>query len=834
MRIISADCHICEPPHVFENVPAALRDRTPKMVRGLDGGDGWSFDGAPPKRTFGIEATAGQAAGNLKISGLRFDEIMPGNYNGTAHVADMDIDGIDVSVVYPSSAIFTYVEPDRELALACMRSYNDWVLQEFAGDAPDRIVALPMLPVDDGMDVCVAEFERCQALGAKAMFVPGFPVQPYNSPYFDPLYARAAETGIPLTFHRTFGGKPPDVDFDEVINQQITTAGTVYRFFAAIKPFTYMVMSGVFARHPALKFVGAEVNFGWLPFWAQTMEQNFDIRSAFVDEHTVGTEMRPTDHLGTQPVRHRARRLRRLRSHREVPVPGRHGDVLERLPALGHAVAELAHAHREAQRGCRPGGGREDRVGQRRPRLRGLSALGEWRIPCVTAPPAIVGVGYTDFMKNSGVSTLALALRAIHAACDDAGISFKDLDGVATHRVGDSVQGAVVLNALGMTDPKFYVDQFGGGSASHTVVGQAAMAVATGVADYVVCWRAINARSEYRMGGTGRPPPDVVEFQYQTPYGYATPPQQFASMASAYMAKYGATREDFGRVAIRQRDNASRNERAMMKTPITMDDYLSSRWIVEPLCLFDCCLETDAAIAVVVTSAERARDLKHTPVLVSGAAWGGGHTLYSNHREDLTTTAAAAMSKRLYAMAGVGPTDIDVGCIYDAFTPLVLVQLEDYGFCAKGEAAGVRGARAPVGRARQPARRAPVRGLRARPQPHRRGGRTAARRRRRPSGPGRRGGAVHRAARLRRRHVVGPHPAPRVTNEPDDERKAGTAGRGRAARPVSPIVTRRRGGQSSRAHEFVHQRCDALRYVALAAACDVRRVRDRSSGRGNR
>jgi len=299
---------------------------------------------------------------------------------------------------------------------------------------------------------------------------------------------------------------------------------------------------------------------------------------------------------------------------------------------------------------------------------------------------AIVGVGYTDFMKNSGVSTLALALRAIHAACDDAGISFKELDGVATHRVGDSVQGAVVLNALGMTDPKFYVDQFGGGSASHTVVGQAAMAVATGVADYVVCWRAINARSEYRMGGTGRPPPDVVEFQYQTPYGYATPPQQFASMASAYMAKYGATREDFGRVAIRQRDNASRNERAMMRTPITMDDYLSSRWIVEPLCLFDCCLETDAAIAVVVTSAERARDLKHTPVLVSGAAWGGGHTLYSNHREDLTTSAAAAMSKRLYAMAGTGPADIDVGCIYDAFTPLVLVQLEDYGFCAKGEA----------------------------------------------------------------------------------------------------------------------------------------------------
>ena len=159
---------------------------------------------------------------------------------------------------------------------------------------------------------------------------------------------------------------------------------------------------------------------------------------------------------------------------------------------------------------------------------------------------AIVGVGYTEFSKNSGVSTLALALRAIKAACDDAGIAISDLDGAACHRVGDSVQGAVVVQALGMRDPHFYVDQFGGGSASHTVVGQAAMAVATGVADYVVCWRAINARSEWRMGGTGRPPPDVVEFQYQTPYGYATPPQQFAVAAQQYLHKFGATRKTSG------------------------------------------------------------------------------------------------------------------------------------------------------------------------------------------------------------------------------------------------------------------------------------------------
>jgi acetyl-CoA acetyltransferase len=301
---------------------------------------------------------------------------------------------------------------------------------------------------------------------------------------------------------------------------------------------------------------------------------------------------------------------------------------------------------------------------------------------------AVVGVGYTPFSKNSGVSTLALAQHAIAAALDDAGLPWHAVDGVATHRVGDSVQAAVVAEALGVDDLHWYLDQFGGGSASHSILGQAAAAVSSGIAETVVCWRAINARSGFRMGGTGRPPPDVVEFQYQTPYGYATPPQQFAMVARAWMHRYGVTAEDLGRVAIRQRASAVDNPRAMMRTPITMDDYLSSRWIVEPFRLFDCCLETDAAVAVVITTAERAADLRHPPALISGAVWGSGHTLVSNGRGDLTTSAAAKAAPRLWAMAGVGPSDVEVACLYDAFTPLVLQQLEDYGFCAKGDAAG--------------------------------------------------------------------------------------------------------------------------------------------------
>jgi predicted TIM-barrel fold metal-dependent hydrolase len=296
-RIISADCHVNEPGWVFDGVPARLRAHAPRLVRGADGGDGWSFDGQPPRRTFGIEATAGRAAGQKKLSGLRFEDILPGNWDGAAHVKDMERDGVDVSVVYPANAIFVYVERDRELALACTRSYNDWILGQFQAAAPAHLVGLPMLPVDDGMDVCIAELERCLARGARGAFIPGYPTRPYHDPYYDPLYARAAEAGVPLSFHRTFGGRPPESDRDELLGQQITTAGTIYRFFSAVRPLTYMIFGGVFTRHPELRVIAAEVNFGWVPFWAQTMEQNFDVRSELGDA-TVGSALRPTEYLG--------------------------------------------------------------------------------------------------------------------------------------------------------------------------------------------------------------------------------------------------------------------------------------------------------------------------------------------------------------------------------------------------------------------------------------------------------------------------------------------------------------------------------------------------------
>jgi predicted TIM-barrel fold metal-dependent hydrolase len=171
------------------------------------------------------------------------------------------------------------------------------VLDEFQGAAPEHIVGLPMLPVDDGIDVCIAELDRCLGKGARAGFVPGFPTRPYHDPWYDPLYAHAAGAGVPLTFHRTFGGRPSEADYEELMEQKISAAGTVYRFFAAVRPFTYMAMGGVFDRHPGLRIVAAEVNCGWLPFWAQTMEQNLDIR-ADLDDPTVATSASPTELLG--------------------------------------------------------------------------------------------------------------------------------------------------------------------------------------------------------------------------------------------------------------------------------------------------------------------------------------------------------------------------------------------------------------------------------------------------------------------------------------------------------------------------------------------------------
>jgi predicted TIM-barrel fold metal-dependent hydrolase len=171
------------------------------------------------------------------------------------------------------------------------------MLNEFQGAAPDHIVGLPMLPVDDGVDACVNELDRSLRSGAKGALIPGSPKKPYHDDYYQPIFARAEEAGIPLTFHRTFGGRSSEPDWDGIAQMKVTAGGTVWRFFSAIRHFTYLVYGGVFERHPNLKIVAGEVNFGWLPFWAQTMEQNFDVRQEMGDA-SLDPMQRPTDYMG--------------------------------------------------------------------------------------------------------------------------------------------------------------------------------------------------------------------------------------------------------------------------------------------------------------------------------------------------------------------------------------------------------------------------------------------------------------------------------------------------------------------------------------------------------
>ena len=296
---------------------------------------------------------------------------------------------------------------------------------------------------------------------------------------------------------------------------------------------------------------------------------------------------------------------------------------------------------------------------------------------------AIAGIGSTEFSKDSGQSTFGLAARAIKAAVTDAGLQLTDVDGLATFGTGDSVPPNVLAQGLGIRSMNYYVDQYLGGSVGLSVVGSASLAVAAGVADCVVCYRALNGRSEQRLNGQGIKAKQPWDVQYKTSTGYVVPAQEMGMAARAHMERFGTTNEDFGRLAIMCRTHASDNERAMMRTPITMDDYLASPWISEPFRRLDCCLETDGAVALVIVNADRARDLPHRSVLLQGAAWGGGVSLYTS-ATDLSDSPAFPIADRLFRAAGLGPADLDFAELYDCFTYTLLSQIEGYGLAEPG------------------------------------------------------------------------------------------------------------------------------------------------------
>jgi acetyl-CoA acetyltransferase len=308
---------------------------------------------------------------------------------------------------------------------------------------------------------------------------------------------------------------------------------------------------------------------------------------------------------------------------------------------------------------------------------------------------AIVGIGHTPYTKGSALTEHHQAVAAIQAALDDAGLTRVDIDGLARFDI-ETVTELALLYSMGIPHLRFFAGVPSGGGAVCGTLILAAMAVATGQANVVVCYRARNRGKQSSHGVKplqgGRPwakqPAALTDlYQYHVPFGLVTPAQEMAMIYRRHMHELGTTTEHFGMVAVAQRAHAARNPHALMRAPMTLADHQASRWIAEPLRLLDCCLETDGACAVIVTSVERARDCRQQPahILAGAQAEGPIHIQMADYLAHWqSNTAGQYVAEQLYAMAGVGPADIDAAMIFDHFSPAVLLSLEDYGFCARG------------------------------------------------------------------------------------------------------------------------------------------------------
>jgi acetyl-CoA acetyltransferase len=308
---------------------------------------------------------------------------------------------------------------------------------------------------------------------------------------------------------------------------------------------------------------------------------------------------------------------------------------------------------------------------------------------------AIVGIGATEFSKDSGRTELRLACEAVAAALADAGLEPADVDGMVTFTM-DGTDETEIARSAGIGDLTFFTRVPHGGGAACGTVAMAAMAIATGVASVVVCYRALNGRSWSRFGAgvQGQPTApgaDRVHYGWYTPFGLVTPAHWVAMFARRYMHEHGATSEDFGRVTVADRRHAATNPAAWFHgRPITLAEHQASRMIVEPLHLLDCCQESDGAVALVMTSADRARSLRNPPAVVRAVAQGAGsdqEVMTSYYRDDISGLPEMGLvGRQLWRMAGIGPADVQTAVLYDHFTPFVLTQLEELGFCQRGEA----------------------------------------------------------------------------------------------------------------------------------------------------
>jgi acetyl-CoA acetyltransferase len=311
---------------------------------------------------------------------------------------------------------------------------------------------------------------------------------------------------------------------------------------------------------------------------------------------------------------------------------------------------------------------------------------------------AIVGIGATDYWVRgqSHPRTInELVGEAILRACADAGIKVQQIDGFAYYSgagagYGDRMDTASLMEMLGIPEVGFTAALTSGGGGAAAAPGLAAAAIMNGDATYVVSVMALQQRKQ-RLGTVFGAGPPTPENSFLQPSGLVGPGHLMSVLARRHMHLYGTTRDAFAEVAIATREHALNRPKAIRRKPLTREEYFASPMLADPLCRLDFCLETDGAVAVITTSSERARDCLQPPALIHGVAhggskeWGRAFAWMGMPDPHFASSGHKPVADRLYAMSGVSPKDIDVALLYDHFSAMVVMQLEDYGFCEKGE-----------------------------------------------------------------------------------------------------------------------------------------------------
>ena len=300
---------------------------------------------------------------------------------------------------------------------------------------------------------------------------------------------------------------------------------------------------------------------------------------------------------------------------------------------------------------------------------------------------AIVGVGETAYTRGSGLTTRAMGTEAVRNAVLDAGLTMDDIDGMMSYSGNDSTMSPTIAGDLGIR-LNFHMDVIGGGSSTEALIGMAMGVIEAGMCNTCVIFRSMNGFSEVRIGGTGRGGGGISAASlFNRGIGLSSAGQMFAHTFMRHMYDYGTTPEQVAMVKVVHSEHASNNPKAYYRQRVSVDDVLSSRMICKPLHLLDCCVETDNATAIIVTRIEQAYDCRHTPAVIQSVVGRCCKPRADTHYQSgpISTVAGYYAKDILWPNAGVGPEDIQVTGAYDAFTFTTLLQLEDYGFCRKGE-----------------------------------------------------------------------------------------------------------------------------------------------------